>query len=666
MRRTGIMTALVCGMALWLGLATAGVQAIDDWADTNDHWGDAISYNSSRVTIDTANNVLRMFSSSSSDTTSGEAVNSYTPDVPDASYWWDLSGNGYDRFTFTYKNTGTTAHVWDGVGPSGNDNSYVGFNFKRYSDARLNPNTVRWNLWDLIIDATGDGVVDAGETITITGMFDDYDWRSRTDMYGWDTPNDRYVISGWWLRKQYDSYGANSPYELSPILFTTAAPPPAPIPEPAGIALLGIGLLAMRRKRRRFATALVSCVVLCLGLATAGVYNDAIDGRYNASDVDTWGAGLNVYPSAAGDTANIDSNTVRAAAVGEVPAGATVNLSGGGTLRLNNQAAQTSNVIDPAAALNIATGGTLLVGTRNSINMTAPIVLNGGALGGTHYTTRIGGTIDVQSDSHINFPDYTQYFGDSGTYVVTATGGGNLTFNCGAYDSRMHVKFSNASTWTGNWDIQTGFPTFYNTAYTAPADVRIAAGAGINHIGSYSYVGTISGDGRIGIYAGNTVTLNGALSPGDSVGNIDAYSTSGGGDQTPRLQFATGSTYVVDIMGTTNAEYDYFTITGKNDGTGRIDIQSGATLDITLWTPSDNTTLDATILSALTGNGAPGQLTGSFDNVVWNASGAWKHLAVTQIGQDLHVTGEFVSAIPEPAGLSALGLAVLALRRKRA
>jgi len=247
MRRTGTVTALVCGMALWLGLATAGVQVIEDWADTNDHWGDAINYTTGRSEIDTVNHVLRAISTSSDNVSSGTGIESYTPNVPDVSYWWDLSGNGYDRFTFTYKNTDTSAQTWDGVG---GDNSHVSVGFKRYASATsVNPNAARWNLHDLIIDATGDGVVDAGETITVTGMFDDYDWRSRTDMYGWDTTNDSIVICSWFVRKDYDSSGANSPYELGPIMFTTAPPPPAPIPEPAGLALLGIGLLALRRRR---------------------------------------------------------------------------------------------------------------------------------------------------------------------------------------------------------------------------------------------------------------------------------------------------------------------------------------------------------------------------------------------------------------------------------
>jgi len=245
MRRASVAMAVVTGVALLAGSAWAGVQ-VEDWADTNDHWGDAIKYTASRSTIDTVNGVLKVFSTGSDNISSATGIESYSPNVPDVSYWWDLSGNGYDRFTFTYKNTGTTNQAWAGAG----GNSHISIGFKRYSSpTSVNPNAVRWQLSGLIVDATGDGVVDVGETITITGMFDDYDWRSRTDMYGWDTANDRIIICSWFVRKDYDSSGAKSPFELGPIWFASAPPPPAPIPEPAGIALLGIAPLALRRRR---------------------------------------------------------------------------------------------------------------------------------------------------------------------------------------------------------------------------------------------------------------------------------------------------------------------------------------------------------------------------------------------------------------------------------
>jgi MYXO-CTERM domain-containing protein len=231
-----------------LGVLAAGsvVQAdavIEDWADTNDRWGDPISYNSARVTIDTANQVLNQYSSSSNDMTTSQYA-TYTPNVDDVSYWWDLSGNQYDRFTCTYKNTGTSDQTWIG------GNSNIAFVFKRYATNDTAPNQVRWYLLGLIKDATGGtGTVAAGETVTLTGFFDDWDWRSRTDMYGWDTANDRYIIAAWGIRKDYNTQGAQSPFELGPIVFTGAPPPPAPIAEPGAVGLVLLGLTALRRRR---------------------------------------------------------------------------------------------------------------------------------------------------------------------------------------------------------------------------------------------------------------------------------------------------------------------------------------------------------------------------------------------------------------------------------
>jgi hypothetical protein len=237
-----LMTAaMVVAMA---ASAMAGVQVFEDWADTTDHWGDAMFIEGTEVLV--GGGVAQMVNSGSNNFHSGAARLEYTPAVPDASYWWDLGGNAYDRFTLTLKNTAATAKTWGGTG----DNSYIGINFKRYSSAAdLNPNTVRWNFDDLIVDATGDGVVDPDETITLTGMFDAWDFRSRTEMYGWDLVNDRLLVSGWWLRKDYNSSGANSPYELGIIYFTTAPPPPQPVAEPAALGIVGIGLIAVRRKR---------------------------------------------------------------------------------------------------------------------------------------------------------------------------------------------------------------------------------------------------------------------------------------------------------------------------------------------------------------------------------------------------------------------------------
>jgi hypothetical protein len=135
-----------------------------------------------------------------------------------------------------------------------------------------------------------------------------------------------------------------------------------------------------------------------------------------------------------------------------------------------------------------------------------------------------------------------------------------------------------------------------------------------------------------------TATNQGVLSPGDGgVGTLTLTSYTVG--FSPTLAFSSNSVYAVDVQGTSS--YDRVTVVGTGTGTGRVTIAAGAVLNVTLWTPATNVSLDATIIDTTSSNGVNGLLTGSFGTLNWSNAGGWSGLAVTNIGNDLHVTGTF-------------------------
>ena len=95
------------------------------------------------------------------------------------------------------------------------------------------------------------------------------------------------------------------------------------VPEPAGLGFIATAFLALRRRRRGSRTGTerrsamlkrMMCALLVLALASpawAVSYTSARDGKFDASDVDTWGAGAGVYPDDATDDATVGAHTVQ-------------------------------------------------------------------------------------------------------------------------------------------------------------------------------------------------------------------------------------------------------------------------------------------------------------------------------------------------------------------
>jgi len=227
---------IVAFAALILLPAMASAAVVEDWGDATDLWGGAISYDTSRVQIDTANNLLKRINSGSSNTTSSyykEAATS--PKAPDLDHWKDFDGNTAVRFTYT--NTDTADHTWAPGGSHPDD--YVGFCFQRYENS-LEQNTIRWYFQNIL------GTVPAGESVTVTLDMDSYDTIDRSgagNMYGWDSANGRIRLGGWKVRIDYVSYGSFHPYTISQVELI--------VPEPATVGLLSLGCIALAALRRR-------------------------------------------------------------------------------------------------------------------------------------------------------------------------------------------------------------------------------------------------------------------------------------------------------------------------------------------------------------------------------------------------------------------------------
>jgi hypothetical protein len=82
-----------------------------------------------------------------------------------------------------------------------------------------------------------------------------------------------------------------------------------------------------------------------------------------------------------------------------------------------------------------------------------------------------------------------------------------------------------------------------------------------------------------------------------------------------------------------------------SNGLGVCVISNGATLNVALWTPTNNVSLDATIIDTRSGTGGEGTLTGSFSTITWSNAAGWTGLVVTNIGNDLRVQGNYTAVI---------------------
>jgi hypothetical protein len=367
-------------------------------------------------------------------------------------------------------------------------------------------------------------------------------------------------------------------------------------------------------------------------------FHAVMNGPFNAPS--TWGVSAG-YPAASGDVAFIAGWTVTATSVGEVGAGVTVNLSNGGILKMPDSGSAKIDVIHANAAINVNAGGLLWVGTRISCNHST--TLNGGSLALAQRFSSpaypFAGVLNVVADSVIS-----NSTPNCGIDLRAQThGSGKLTL-MHARDTLggNNIAFASGSTWTGNWDFADGVQErFHSTTLSIPRGVRLGSGAVAYYVPVTTIKGTLSGTGTNLVYQGSTLALGtttdrAVVSPGDGgPGNVTL--TSYNNNYSPTLAFSGNSVYEVDIRGP--SAYDRVTVVGTGTGTGKATIAAGAVLNVTLWTPTNSGTLDATILDTTGGGG--GLLTGAFSTINWSNTNGWSGLAVTKVDNDLHVTGSF-------------------------
>lgn len=373
-------------------------------------------------------------------------------------------------------------------------------------------------------------------------------------------------------------------------------------------------------------------------------YTAQASGRFNAESIWTPAGG----PPRSGDTAAIGGGiTVNIQSSGEVVSGLTVNVQSGGTLQLVDPGAVTNYPIQSGATLNVASGGTLEIQSENSVLGT--INLNGGTIAhvGGNGNIVVGATLNINSDS------FLAPIAAAVTKISCPVhGAGKLTLAADANANSGGIQFASTSTWNGGWDFQGNMrfsPSPFQQRWI-PTDARVAAGKMVRcDVPFRTIKGMRSGTGLDRFTAANSTNAigdgsgNGVLSPGDGAGGVggvtfQGYSTSGNASHTLKLN--AGSTYVVDVNGTTTNAYDIVNVVGTGTGAGNVQVVSGAKLTVNLWTPATNTVLDATVIDGTGTKLDAGDFSG---NVTWNNTSGWSGLATAWAGADLHVTGTYTA-----------------------
>ena len=374
------------------------------------------------------------------------------------------------------------------------------------------------------------------------------------------------------------------------------------------------------------------------------IFTAVTNALFNAADTWTPAGG----PPLAGDTAIITDKTVTASNSAHIAGGTIVNVSATGNLTLAASGGTWSGF-----TVNVLTGGTWWVKSLNTIQTNVTATLDGGRL----YLDGSGspvmyGQVTAASASSVEISS-----GGYPAFKPIAYGTGTLTVAGGNVEGRTEIGLAAGSTWTGDWNIActgsvrsaTGTQITNNFA----RGLRLGPGAALSSVngGTALLPGTLTGSGDLIGYQTHTWTIGagGTASPGDAgvsngVGNLKCSSSI---SNNATLIFASNSTYVVDIAGTTTSQYDRVTVrdTGAGNGTGIVQIVSGAILTVNLWTPAaDLNSLDVTIIDTATGTGGEGVLTGSFSTINWVHEQGWKNLAATLVNNDLHVTGQFVKS----------------------
>jgi hypothetical protein len=372
-------------------------------------------------------------------------------------------------------------------------------------------------------------------------------------------------------------------------------------------------------------------------------YTAQASGRFNAESTWTPAGG----PPRSGDTATIGGGfTVNTLSDNEVASGVTVNLQNTGKLQLAGVVTNAISPIQTGATVNVASGATLEIQSTN--NVVGTINLNGGTIDhvGSSGNIAVGAVLNINSNSFLG-----PISAALTKIACPVHGTGKLTLTADANANSAGIQFAATSTWSGGWDFQ-GSMRFTPSPFQQrwiPGDVRVAAGKMVRcDVPFRTIKGTRSGKGLDRFTAANSTnaigdgTGNGVLSPGDGAGGVGGVTFQGyvSSNASHTLKFSAGSTYVVDVNGTTTNAYDIVNVVGTGTGTGNVQVIPGAKLTLNLWTPATNTVLDATVIDGTGTKLDAGDFSG---NVTWNNTSGWSGLATAWVGADLHVTGTYTA-----------------------
>jgi len=294
----------------------------------------------------------------------------------------------------------------------------------------------------------------------------------------------------------------------------------------------------------------------------------------------------------------------------------------------------------------------------NGFSQTIGSLAGGGSTGGN---VTLGANATLTTGGNNGSTSYAGVISGTGTSGLTKLGTGTQTLS--------GVNTYNGSTTIKAGTLKLGVAGSINSSQTIVVGDTGSSGAVLDLSEKTSFaIGAsqmLTGIGTVRLGNGDTLTINGALSPGNSPGVITLDSQGGGG--------------TVNLAGTTLMEI-WGTARGANPGYDAVDVTNstmlnfGGILQLDLNQQfADDTTFD--LFSTLGGSTLVQNFTGVtvtgafYTGLTWSQAGAvWKSSNTTG-GQSLEfssATGQLV-IVPEPAALALLsaGVALLGVRLVR-